>query len=201
MLSAIVDRIEGENFGGLSTSVLAKARDEEEKEIIKACLGNMRNRCDVVTAVRRCAPYAYATESVSTVPTWWSSLTVSRWNELLDESDDSPEPDGELTIECTNALISHLRGLVPVAKSSVQLRLRASEEQFGRQILVKREVPGSKGATKEWILAADRVVLLEDDEIPGHKSPIKYSASFLHGNGKKRPSVSSHCRAGSLVWW
>ena len=130
VLSAIVERIESENFGGLSASVLAKARDDEEKEIIKECLGDMRNRCDVVTAVRRCAPYAYATESVSDVPAWWSSLTVSRWNELLDEND-TPEPDGELTIECTNALLSHLKGLVPVVKAPVHLRLRTSEEEFG----------------------------------------------------------------------
>ena len=50
---------------------------------------------------------------------------------------------------------------------------------------MKREVAGSRGATKEWTLVADRVVLLEDDEVPAHKSPIKYSASFLDGNGKK----------------
>jgi hypothetical protein len=185
VLSAIVDRIEGENFGGLSTAVLAKARDEEEQEHLKACLANMRERCDVVTAVRRCAPYAYAPGSVSSVPAWWSSLTVSRWNELLEEGGDPADADGEIILECTNAFISHLKGLIPVVKAAVQLRLRTSEEQFGKQIQLKREVAGSKAATKEWTLVADREVLLEDHEIPVHKGPIKYSATFLAGNGKK----------------
>jgi hypothetical protein len=196
VLSSIVERIEEENFGGLLAALLAKSRDEEEQTYIKSCLSNMRERCDVVTAIRRCAPYAYTLESLTEVPGWWSALTVDRWNELLDDGVAPPDPDGAIKIECTNAFISHIRGFVPVVKGPVQLRLHVPEGHHGAQILVTREVAGSRAAAKQWSLAAARLVLLEDDDIPLHKGPIKYSASLTAATGKK-----ATIRIISLIGW
>lgn len=184
ILSAIVDRIEGENYGGLLSFLLSKARDEEEKEHIKACISNMRNRCDVVTAVRRCAPYAYMPSDAIAGRSWWSALTVERWEELLDDGA-LPEPSGDVTIQCVNQMISHLKGMVPVVKGAVQLRIEVPEQCVGRRLEVLREVPGVKAAMKSWTLDAERLVYIEDNEVAHHKSPLKYSASLYGSTGKK----------------
>ncbi|SDD97211.1 hypothetical protein SAMN04488509_11230 [Aquimonas voraii] len=187
ILSAIVDRIEAENFGGLLSSLLQKARDDIEKEHITACLSNMRGRCDVVTAVRRCAPYAYMPSDAIAGEVWWKSLTVERWEELLDDGA-LPDAGGDIIIQCANPMISHLKGMVPVVKGSVQLRIEVPEKYVGRRLEVIREVPGAKAATKVWTVDAERMIHVEDDEIPPHKSPMKYSAS-LEGSAGKKASV------------
>lgn len=184
ILSAIVDRIEAENFGGLLASLLPKARDETEKQQISACLSNMRGRCDVVTAVRRCAPYAYMPTDALAGEAWWKPLTVERWEELLDDGAIT-DAGGDITIQCANPMISHLKGMVPVVKGAVQLRIEVPEQYMGRRIEVVREVSGSQAAAKTWKVDAERMIHVEDDEIPHHKGPMKYSASLEGSAGKK----------------
>ena len=195
ILSAIVDRIEGENYGGFLSSLLPKARDEVEKEHISACILNMRSRCDVVTAVRRCAPYAYMPGDAIAGMVWWNSLTIERWEYLLDEGALS-DPGGDVTIQCANPMISHLKGMVPVVKGAVQLRIEVPEQCVGRRLEVLREVSGVKAATKAWTIDAERTIHIEDDEVPHHRSPLKYSAS-LEGSTGKRPTV----RVVSMDGW
>ncbi|MCC5793188.1 MAG: hypothetical protein JJT85_00450 [Chromatiales bacterium] len=184
ILSAIVDGIEGRNYGGVLASLLTKASDEDERTSISECVANMRQRCDVVTAVRRCAPFAYMPIDPIEGPSWWSSLTVERWERLL-EDEAMPDPDGDITIECANPVVSHLKGLVPVVKGPVRLRIDAPDSMFGTEIQVIREVPGAVAATRSWTVDVQRTITIEDDEIPQHKGPLRYSASLGESTGKK----------------
>ena len=179
-----MDRIEAENYGGLSSSLLPKAKDDVEKANITAFIENMRSRCDVVTALRRSTPYAYMPADISLGRLWWNALTVERWQELLDEGE-LVDPSSEVTIQCVNPIISHLKGMVPVVKSGVQLKIQIPEQGVGSRLEVIREVPGSKTAMKTWSLNAEATVFIEDNEIPNHKGPLKYSASLNGATGKK----------------
>lgn len=184
ILSAIVDRIEAENYGGLLSTLIPKARDEVEQAHITACIANMRSRCDVVTAVRRCAPYAYMPTDMDSGGLWWSALTVERWQKLLDE-DEIADPASEVTIQCENPIVSHLKGMVPIVKGAVQLKIELPEQGVGRRLEVVREVPGLRAATKTWTLDAEATVYIDDNDIPIHKGPLKYSASLDGATGKK----------------
>jgi DNA phosphorothioation-dependent restriction protein DptH len=195
VLSAIVDRIESENYGGLLSYLVEKAKDEDERTHIRECIANMRQRCEVVTAIRRCAPFAYTPIDIAEPPSWWNQLTVERWEELLDAGviDD---PVGDITIECVNPIISHLKGMVPVVKGPVHLRVQVSEHFAGKYIQIVRDAPGSKAAAKIWAVEAEPTISVEDDAIPKHKGPLKYSA-FAAASPEKKATV----RVISLEGW
>ncbi len=187
VLSAIVDRIEGENYGGLLVALQSKAKDHEEQAHIRDCISNMRQRCDVVTAVRRCAPFAYMASDCNEAPSWWSSLTIERWEKLL-EDDGGGAGDGDdlnITITCVNPIISHLKGMVPIVKGPIQLQVVATAEKGGGEIQIVREVPGIKDAPKTWTLPAQHASSIQDDAVPEHKAPIRYVASLVGASGKK----------------
>lgn len=197
ILSAIVDRIEAENYGGLLSTLHARDEiDQSEKEYITACIGNMRRRCDVVTALRRCAPYAYMPEDIDSSRSWWGALTVERWQELLDAGEIT-KPDVELTIHCENPIVSHIQGIVPIVKGAVKLKIELPEQGGGRKLEVVREVSGSKLAKKVWTLdAVSETIYIDDGDIPPHKGPLKYSAS-LDGVSDKKASI----RVVSIDGW
>lgn len=181
-LSALAERIEDENFGGAAQFILRNQPGEDVAARVLACLESMRSRCDVVTEIKACAPFAYSPENVLQPPAWWGTLTAEKWLELLG---DSGEDLGEISLECVNAVFAHVKGMAPVVRDAVHLRLHVPNELIGEELQLVREVPGNAAGRREWVLNAESSIDIQDEQLPEHRSPVRYAASCASGNAKK----------------
>lgn len=185
----LADRLERLNFGGAIEQLKEKARDDTERRHLDQFLSHLRARCDVVTALRRSFPHFYAPGDINNVPEWWRGLSVERWTDLLavDGGGDDPPPPGEaITISCANPMISHLKGFVPVVEDVATLRVELPESAGSKTLRVSRDAPGGAASRRTWDIPIEgrRIIEVDDDGIPPHKSPIKYIVELVGEEGK-----------------
>lgn len=187
ILDALVDKFERANLGSGVEQLKEQAGKASIDPVhLDAFLIHVRRKCDVVTALKRSMPYYYAPDEINPPSKWWSELTVQKWEELLDEETESSQ---ELVISCANPLAFQLKGFVPVVRDTATIQIRFPEGMEEVQIRVTREGPGGAANRREWLLQDSGSLELTDDDIPLHKTPIKYVAEAVGHAGIKKASV------------
>lgn len=201
VLELLADKFERSNLGAGIAELKERAINDEERGHLDAFLDHMRRRCNVLTALKRSMPYFYAPDTIAPPPGWWEALSLQRWEVLLDD-DTVDSPKDELEIACTNQLFPSAKGFVHVVRDKADLHVLLPEGCEVQQILITREA-GGKSSHREWILACGAGLEFEDDSIPSHKTPVKYTAEAVDGNVKKATlklvSIASW-EPGLIVW-
>jgi len=195
VLDALVDKFERSSFGAGATQLKEQCdRVGVSPGYVDAFMAQLRNRCDLVTALKRSMSYFYAPDVIAPPPEWWPALTVQKWEALLDEE---AESSPEIEISCVNPMAFQVKGFVPVVRDAARLQVRLPDELEGRQVRVTREGPGGAANRREWILPDDGSMELIDESIQLHRTPIKYVAEVMDGGGTKKSSE----RLISLASW
>lgn len=186
VLDALVDKFERSSFGAG-----AKQLKEQCERVgissghVDAFMAQLRDKCDLVTALKRSMPYFYAPDVMVPPPEWWPALTVQKWEALLDEE---AEVSPEIEISCVNPMAFQVKGFVPVVRDVARLQVRLPDELQGKQVRVTREGPGGTANRREWILPEDGSMEFMDETIQVHRAPIKYVAEVMDGGGTKKSS-------------
>lgn len=187
ILDALVDKFERVNLGSGVEQFKDRAEEANvDPTHLDSFLVHLRRKCDVVTALKRSMPYYYAPDEIKPPPTWWSELTIQKWESLLeDETGSSPE----ITIACTNPLAFQIKGFVPVVRDMACIQVSLPDGMEGMQVRVTREGPGGAANRREWILPDAGSLEFTDEAIMLHKVPIRYVAEAIGKADAKKASV------------
>jgi len=169
VLDALAEKLEDSNFRQGFAQIKERA-EADELPHLEAALSHLQSRCDVITALKRSIPYYYLVDSDEP---WWRALTVERWAKLLEE--DRPRK-GAIKLEITNSFGPHGRGFVPVVRDGINVRVSLPEGALPADITLTRDGGGGAKGRRIWTLHLDGPVEVFDDELPSHKSPIRYVA-------------------------
>lgn len=149
-----------------------EASDEDAKNLDNFEVYLQAN-CDIPTTFERATQFFYSPArglELDDAPEWWRSLTTKKWAELLAE--DSPEQAG-IEFSCTNALVELPRGMPALVQDEVEFAFAPSDPAYvGTEVFLDR----SKSNICSVELGPQDVTCY-DEEVPGHKSPIRYVAS------------------------
>ena len=199
VLRELSSRLEDESFRPAIERIKLRAEDDDERSALDAVLAHLQLKCQVPTALGRATPYFYGPfigDSISPSPDWWALLTVERWLWLLGEERKRKEA---IVIECENSILSQARGIVPVVTKGTKLRIIMPENAPpGIQVLISRDVAGTANH-KEWSISVNGISEIEDELLPAHKAPARYSAEVLNApdEGIKKGVI----RVASLDTW
>jgi DNA phosphorothioation-dependent restriction protein DptH len=177
ILDALVNKFESVNLSSSIQQLKERAKDKEEASHLDAFLEHIRRKCEVITALKRSMPFFYAPDEINPAPSWWKTLTLQRWESLLEEE----ATNAEIEISCVNPLAFQMKGFVPVVHDIARIQVKMQMPEGGEdvQVRITREAPGGAANRKEWILSGKDVLELEDDSIPLHKTPVKYVAEAI----------------------
>lgn len=198
VLEGLADRLEQVSWGGVTQQLHDRASGDRERALLTDAIGYLQRRCDVITALGRSIPHFYGpavTDTTNTPPGWWQELTVERWAFLLEE--DSPRKEA-IKLECANPVILSLRGFVPITSGKISVRIVLPESEGATEILVRRIAAGGPKNHREWNLSGKGVLEIEDDEIPMHRTPIRYEAETVDSSGGLKKGT---LRVISLAGW
>lgn len=191
---ALADRFEHSHVGaGVEQLKAQAARAGVDPAHLDAFQSQMR-KCEVVTALARSMPFYYAPARVDALPEWWASISVQKWEVLLEDEPTDVSP--EISIVCMNPLAFQLKGFVPVVRDAASLRVGIPDGLVGA-IRVTREAPGGAANRREWMLPNAGSLEFVDDTIPPHRIPVRYVAELLGADGVRKASV----RVISLASW
>ncbi len=181
VIASLVERLESANLGAGIEQLKGRTQSADESLALDEFREHIRSKCELITALKRSMPTFYAPEQLLPAPTWWTALTVQRWEALLEED----STNAAVEISCTNPLAFQLKGFVPVVKDSVtlQVRVKLPDDSGSVQVRVVRTASGDAANRREWLLSGSGVLELKDDSIPPHKTPVKYVAEVLGYSG------------------
>jgi DNA phosphorothioation-dependent restriction protein DptH len=177
VMSALASRLEELGFRPGIEQIKNKA-DEEGKAALDEVLSQLHQKCSIPTALARSMPYYYGPfvgDTISTPPAWWSYLTAERWAVLLEE--DEPRKQA-IHLECVNSIASQLSGFIPVVEARPKLRITIPDEHAKASVKLTRDVGGAKNQ-RQWILEVDGEIEVDDEDLPDHKSPVRYSVEAV----------------------
>ena len=159
---------------------LARLKDEAtdvDVEALEAFQAHLRLRCDLPTAFER-APAAYYSPETSLKlaepPHWWVSLTVEKWEDLLQEE---PASRGEVTITCKNGLFPRGKGIPFVVRDMVELELTAEAAQGGSALVTIERTPAAPAGKLLAQVDASSTIKFVDEVPSRHQAPMRYVAS------------------------
>jgi len=168
--------------------------DPTEQSCLDEFLAHLQQACDVATKFGRATAAYYGPardEELQAPPEWWRHLTVERWVELLEEE---RQPQGSLSLECTNSIIPKCRGINAVVLGEVELKVTIPDDaSVPVSVTVTREVAGAANR-RQWSKDVEDEVQLQDQALPQHRSPARYAAEAA---GLKKASV----KVVSLQTW
>lgn len=195
VLASLVEKFERSSFGTGAEQLKEQCdRAGVAAGSVDAFMAHLRNRCDLVTALKRSMPFFYAPDEMAPAPEWWSALTVQKWEILLeDEGDSTPE----IGISCANPMAFQLKGFVPVVRDAARIVVQLPEGMEGTQVRVTREGPGGAASRREWTLPQGGAMEFVDNEIPLQRTPFKYVAEMIPPANVKKAIV----RLISLCSW
>lgn len=106
-------------------------------EALKGFLDHIRQRCDVPTTFANATPAYYVPSRRSLLqlpPTWWTTLTIEQWLELLD-SDPPPDVD-DLEVACSNSIQPVTRGQPAVVWNEAVLEVSSNSASMADPLTV-----------------------------------------------------------------
>ncbi len=172
-------KVADELADGFKTGIerLAQNISEEVAQALRELLVHLQASCDVPTAFERATEAFYIPEStleLASPPSWWTLLTVEQWNDLLDEG---PEELGEISIRCTNSIISATKGLPAVVRDKVELEIIWNGNDKPQEFLLTGGSYGKAPAS----LPADQSGTTHHTDLlpPTHKTPISYKVTSV----------------------
>ena len=199
ILKDLAERLEDANIRQGIERIKERAANNDEALALDQVLQHLQRKCDVITALGRSISYYYGpfvNDEIQVPPDWWKILTVERWLYLLD-GDSNPRKQ-TLKLECLNPSISQLHGFVPVVESIAELQVVFPQDtKHGTEVLIVRE--GAKHR-REWKQNVTDVVQISDENIPPHKTPVRYTAEVVGGDANNQFKKGS-IRIISLSEW
>ncbi|MBY5867837.1 ATP-binding protein [Rhizobium leguminosarum] len=178
-LDKIADALgEGFNAG------VARAQDgasDAEAAWLGDFLSSLKAACDRPTAFER-APAAYYGPSrglglQDTTPSWWLSLTVEKWTELLDED---ATATGDISMVCSNGIIPLGKGMPVLVESEVALQFETAGPDASNALVTIERTPGGPQGKQVGQVRADSSRAFVDHLPPQHRTPMRYVASAEH---------------------
>lgn len=174
---------------------------KEVSDALDDLLAHLKSRCDVPTAFERATPAFYLPVDaleVEAPPAWWRVLTTEQWSELMAEE---PEEAGDLSIECTNAILPVGRGMPAIVRDEATFSIAtgpdARDERVG--VLLERVSAGPRGKHVDSIEVVGSYSHT-DGELPPHKAPITYKVSSAGRKAATTKVVSlAHWTPGILL--
>src|SRR5690606_36363897 len=125
MLASLVEKFERSSFGtGAEQMKEQCGRAGVAAEHLDAFMAHLRNRCDLVTALKLSMPFFYAPDERAPAPEEWCALTVQKWEILLEDAGDSTP---EISISCVNPMACQLKGFVPVVRDAARVSVQLPE--------------------------------------------------------------------------
>lgn len=167
---------------------------ERDADALDACLTHLRRRNDVQAAFDRATAAFYQAADgwdLTTPPTWWTTLTVERWRDLLA---DEPTVQGDLVVSCPNNIAPAGKGFPAIVAGEVELVVAVGEDAGPGPIELawERAVAGPTGKRAETLQLEGKASV--SDDLPPHKTPARYK---FDGPGLK-PGVA---KVISLASW
>ena len=188
IFDALVDKFERSNLGSGVEQLKEQApKAGIDPRHLDAFLAHLRQKCDVVTALKRSMPYYYAPDEIMPPPGWWGELTAQKWELLLD--DDTTDSSPEITLACVNPLAFQLKGFVPVVRDTARLQVQLPDGLEQARVRVTREAPGGIANRRTWDLPIEGSMEFFDDAFPLHKTPIRYVAEVVACEGAKPEDI------------
>lgn len=192
VLRELSSRIEDAGFRPAIEKIKLQAKDDDEKAALDEVLIHLQGKCDALTALGRSTPYYYGPsigDVIDQPPHWWQFLTVERWKRLLEEGNGNQTA---IRMKCINSIISQTRGFVPVAESSVKIRITLPEAVPSPiELIVTRDCAGA-GSHREWTVLIDSTADIEDESMPPHKAAARYTAK------PKYPTAAATLKKGAI---
>ncbi|WP_137136007.1 ATP-binding protein [Rhizobium sp. FKY42] len=200
---AVLERIADAMADGFGPGI-RRIRDNANPEDVPhldAFLAHLRQACDLPTAFERATPSYYAPTSgfaLQDAPDWWLALTTEKWTELLTEDAGT---QGDIRMSCSNPIVHLGKGIPIVVEDEVELAFEAvGGEPVGTILSIER---GAKGNEIGRVTIGEGGAAIVDGSLPGHKSPIRYTAAaegFKPGTikvvslAKWQPGIFVACR-------
>lgn len=188
-------KVSGELADGFKTGIerLAQNASKEVDQALRELLVHLQASCDIPTAFERATEAFYVPEKeleLTSPPFWWKMLDVEQWTNLLDEEPE--EVVGEVSIRCTNSIISATKGSPAIVRDKVELEITSNSGSKLQELLL---TGGSFGKAPVSVQAGISETSQKTDFLPpSHKTPITYKVT---SEGCKPASV----RVISLVNW
>ncbi|WP_449470557.1 hypothetical protein [Sphingobium chungangianum] len=159
-----------------SVDRLSDGASYDDQQHLAGFLEQVRSTCEVATTFERATPAYYRPASwleLSAPPSWWASLDVEKWSELLAEE---PSSAGDIAMICTNSLADLSKAMPAIVSREVELRFETKGgDPSGATIEVNRTPAAGNGLVGS--VAADGEDILLDAGPPAHKLPLTYKAT------------------------
>lgn len=157
-----------------------EAAAEDDAVVLGEFLAHLRQACDRPTAFERAAAAYYAPASgleVPPAPSWWTSLTVEKWSELLAED---ASATGDINMVCANGIVPLARGMPVLVEAEVQLQFETVGLDASNAIVTIERTPGGPAGKEVGQVRADSGRTFQDPSPPIHRTPMRYVASAEH---------------------
>jgi len=177
----IIDQIASEMADGFRTGIDRITSDSILDGTITESLGkfleHVQSICEIPTAFERATQAFYIPLDsfvIEQPPLWWEILNTECWAELLSEEMD--EITGELSINCTNAILPVVRNIPAIVYDSVELSVSAgNNEEHGQ---VEAFLTGGSHGKSPRPFVVEGTRSIEDVPPPsGQRTPITYKVS------------------------
>lgn len=168
---------------------------KEVSDALDGFLAHLKSKCDVPTAFERATSAFYLPADaleIEAPPPWWRVLTTEQWSELMAEE---PEETGDLSIECTNAILPVGRGMPAIVRDAAIFSIATGPDARDEpvEMLLERIAAGTRGKYGASIEVVGTYPHI-DEELPPHKAPITYKVS---ASGRKAATT----KVVSLAHW
>ncbi len=185
LLDDIAAVFEEYGFKGAIARVAAESASDDQAAL-DAFGEDLTRRCELPTTFSR-SPTAFYGPSegfgLSAAPDWWKHLTVEKWNDLLQED---RQESGACELECTNSLVQSPHGVNAIVLKEVHLTARLPEPVPAPVTIALSRSTGKSWGAQTWSHQAESSCQQVDDDLPAHKTPIRYSAE---SNGLKKATL------------
>lgn len=192
----VLKKVAGEMADGLRTGIerIGSTAPDTAKEALAGLLTHLQAGYDVPTAFERATPAFYLPADVLELvapPSWWLTLTVECWSELI--SDEPDDVTTDLSITCTNAILPVARGMPALVRDAVQLLVSIGDGEASQPVEVLL-TGGSHGKVPLPLSVNGSAVHQDAPPAAGQRSPISYK---VQAEGRK-PATT---RVISLASW
>jgi hypothetical protein len=173
----VLDRVADAMSDGFGAGI-RRAKDNavgDEPSYLDELLDHLRNNADRPTAFERATSACYAPftgDTVDEVPAWWRALTAERWSELLTEDSAA---EGDILVSCPNALARLAKGMPVLVQDAVEFSFEM--RGTGSDGTVLQIGRGPKAECIGTVQVDSEATEFVDDELPVHRTPIRYIAS------------------------
>ena len=201
VMEKVAAQVEADGFTAKREEWSGSAPEDVCRAIDEAC-DHIRQRCDNPSNFAKAPSWAYQAVlpgSGEEPPSWWKTLTLQTWSELLE--DHEPKPKDGLVVACEGCVVEAGAGLPSVFQTKATFRLVASETAVNLpvEVVVSRSAKGRKFEELTRITMGDREMNWSDEAPPAHDRAIRYRFETPQCRTLTVPAVILDCYDPGVV--